>query len=181
MSEQVDTDDVSHMLALGLAATERGEYEAGLQLLGRVYQLTTPEKLPQGLSSYGLCLAKVSGKNRAGAELCEQAIKLQFYEGRHRANLVRVYIAAKNRRKAVQVLEDGLKKTRNDVALVRVRNEIGYRTTPYFRFLRRNHPLNKLYSRSAQRFRSKGPKILLIGTGLLYLAALVMLFFTILD
>lgn len=181
VSEESSVDDVGQLLAHGLAATERGEYAAGLQVLARLYQLVPADKLPKGLSSYGLCLAKAGGKNRAGAELCEQAIKLEFYEGRHWANLVRVYIAANNRRKAVEVLEKGLRKMRKDKALIRVRQEIGYRKTPYFRFLSRTNPLNKLYSRSAATLKKRTRIMLLVGGGLIYLAMLVGVFLLILE
>jgi tetratricopeptide (TPR) repeat protein len=181
MPDDVLPEEIVQMLTHGIAATERGEYDTGLQLLAHVYQHIRPEQFPKGLSSYGLCLAKAGGKNRAGAELCEKALKLQFYEGRHWANLVRVYIAAKNRRKAVEVLESGLKKMRNDPALIRVRQEIGYRKAPYFRFLRRTHPLNRLYSRYANRAKARTKVIALVVVGLLYLAAMVGIFFMILD
>jgi tetratricopeptide (TPR) repeat protein len=166
---------------MGIAAAERGEYDAGLQLLRRVYQLVPPEKAPQGLSSYGLCVAKADKKNKAGAELAQKAINLEFYEGRHWANLVRIYIAAKNRRKAVEILEDALKKLRHDRQLLRVRDEIGYRKAPYFRFLSRQHPLNKLYSRTATKVKGKGKTSFWVTAGAIYLVLLVWLFFLILK
>lgn len=181
MSEQSAVNDPGQLLALGIAATERGDYAAGLQLLGHLYQLVPPEKMPKGLSSYGLCVAKAGAKNKAGADICEKAIKLEFYEGRHWANLVRVYIAAKNRKKAVEILENGLKKMRNDKALLRVREEIGYRRAPYFRFLKRTNPLNKLYSRWAERTKKRSRVIILVAGGLVYLAMLVGVFFLILE
>jgi tetratricopeptide (TPR) repeat protein len=181
MSDIQSTEDVPEAVTLGVAATERGDYEAALQVFRHVYQLVPPESAPLGLSSYGLCLAKVEKKNKMGAELCQKAIDLQFYEGRHWANLVRVYIAGKNRRKAVEVLEKGLKKMRNDRALVRVREEIGYRKAPYFRSLRRQHPLNKLYSRSAAKLKRRAKAILLVIASIIYLAMCVALFFLILK
>lgn len=181
MPDEPPHEEIVQMLTLGMAATERGDYEAGVKLLEHVYRVIQPSQFPKGLSSYGLCLAKAGGKNRAGAELCEQALKFQFYEGLHWANLVRVYIAAKNRRKAVEVLESGLKKMRNDPALLRVREEIRYRKTPYFRFLRRTHPLNRLYSRSAKSLKKRVMVIALVVGGLLYLAAMVGIFFMILE
>ncbi len=180
MSESA-LDDVSQMLSLGVAAAERGDHASALPLLKRVYELTPPDKAPQALSLYGLCIAKVEKKNKLGADLCQKAIDLQFYEGRHWANLVRVYIAGKNRRKAVEVLEKGLRKMRNDSALLRVREEIGYRKTPYFRFMRRQHPLNRLYSRYA-RVVGKNAKWILIGVGgAIYIALLTGVFFLILK
>ena len=170
MSENASLSEINQMLTVGVAAAERGDYEGALNLLSKVYRLVPAEKFPQGLSAYGLCVAKVEKKNKAAAEFCQKAIDLQPYEGKHWANLVRVYIGAKNRRKAVEILEKGLKKTRNDAALVQVRSDIGYRQAPYFRFLRRQHPLNKLYSRTAGRLKRRGKIIAIAILGILYLA-----------
>ena len=174
-------DDVQQLLSVGIAATERGEYASALQLLRRAYELIPAASAPLGLSYYGLCLVKAEKKSKMGAELCQKAIELQFYEGRHWANLVRVYIAAKSRRKAVQVLEEGMRKLRNDAALMRVREEIGYRKAPYFRFLSRQNPLNKVYSRSAVKLRRRGRIIALVIASLLYIAFLVAVFAAVLK
>lgn len=179
--EQVLPDELLQMATAGMSATDRGEYDAGLQLLSHVYQQVKQEAYPKALSSYGLCLAKAGGKNRAGAEACEAAIKLQFYEGRHWANLVRVYIAAKNRRKAVDVLDKGLKKMRNDPELLRVRDEIGYRKTPYFQFMSRTNPVNRLYSKSIGKLQRRGKIIAAVIAALLYLAAMAGVFMAILE
>jgi tetratricopeptide (TPR) repeat protein len=181
MSENTSPTEIGQMLAVGIAATERGDFEGAIKLLSHLYRLVPADKFPQGLSAYGLCVAKVEKKNKVGAEFCEKAIKLEPFDGKHWANLVRVYIAAKNRRKAVEVLEKGLKKMRNDKALIQVREEIKYRQAPYFRFLRRTHPLNKLYSRTAGRLKRRGKIIAIIVAALLYLAAMAGVFFAILE
>ncbi len=142
----VAPSDISQVLNRGADLTTRGDYAGALPILAAVYQNVSIEQYPQGLSAYGLCLSKVEHKNKLGAELCEKAMKLQPFEGLHWANLVRLYIGVKNRRKAVEVLESGLKRHPKDGKLLKVRDEIGYRKTPYLRFLPRQHPLNKAYS-----------------------------------
>jgi ribosomal protein L33 len=168
--------DINKMLTLGIAATERGEYDNALRVLSAVYTKVPAEKMPQGLSSYGLCLARVEGKRKLGAELCEKAIKLESYEGRHRANLVRIYITAKNRKKAVDVLDDSLRRLRNDPELIRVRQEIGYRQSPQIGFLPRTNPINKLYSRHIAKLQRRGKIILITLASLLYVGAVVGIF-----
>jgi len=164
------------MLTVGIAATDRGEYENALRVFSAVYTKVPADQMPHGLSSYGLCLARVEGKRKLGAELCEKAIKLQSYEGRHRANLVRVYITAKNRRKAVDVLDDSLRRLRNDPELLRVRQEIGYRRSPQIGFLSRTNPINKLYGRFAPKLKRRGKIILITIASLLYVGAVVGVF-----
>ena len=62
---------------------------------------------------------------------------------------MRLYAGVQNRRKAVEVLENGLKKHPKDSKLLKVRDEMGYRKAPYLQFLPRTHPINKFYSRAA--------------------------------
>ena len=144
------SDPVVQVLSRGITLTERGNYAAALPIFTTVYKNVSSDRYPQGLSSYGLCLSRVEHKNKWGAELCERAMLLQPSDGLHRANLVRLYAGAKNRRKAIEVLEKGLGRVRQDARLLRVRDEIGYRNAPSLRFLRRTHPVNKLFSRCAR-------------------------------
>lgn len=177
----VAANGIPQILSRGIEAATRGEYALALPMLAAVYQVVPADKYPQGLSSYGLCLSKVEHKNKLGAELCEKAIAIQPYDGLHWANLVRLFIGVKNRRKAVEVLEKGLKKLRGDEALVKVRNEIGYRKAPYFRFLKRQHPLNKLYSRASTTVEMRAKPILLTVGSLAYVGLMVAIFFAILQ
>ncbi len=141
--------DYSQTLNLAVAAAERGEYAAALPMLQSVYRDVAPENAPLGLSAYGLCLARVEGKRSLGMELCQRATQIAPDDGRHWANLVRMYVLVRNRRKAVETLDDILRRLRQNPALLRVRTEIGYRETTSLRFLSRTNPLNKLYSRTA--------------------------------
>jgi len=164
------------MVKVGIAAADRGDYSGALRVLSAVYTTVPPEKLPTGLSTYGLCLARVEGKRKMGAELCEKAIQLESYEGKHRANLVRVYIVAKNRKKAVRTLEDSLSKLRNDPDLIRVREEIGYRQAASMSFLPRQNPINKFFSRYVTRLKVRGKIVLIVIASLLYIGIIAGVF-----
>jgi len=168
--------NVSEMLNVGIAATERGEYAGALRVLSAVYTSVPADKLPAGLSSYGLCLARVEGKRKMGAELCQKAIQLQSYEGKHRANLVRVYMVAKNRKKAVETLDDSLRKLRNDPELIRVRQEIGYRKAPSISFLSRRNPINKFFGLYVKRLQKRALIIVIVAASLLYLGLIASIF-----
>lgn len=165
---------IPQILGRGIELTARGEFARALEIFAAVYNNVSPERFPQGLSSYGLCLSRIEHKNKVGAELCEKAIALQPHDASHWANLVRLYAGAKNRRRAVDVLERAMKKLPNDERLLRVRTEIGYRQRPYFRFLRRTNPINRLYSRYARPIR------IVIGTAIsaAAIAAGVILYFS---
>ena len=140
---------VPQILSRATELTARGEYAAALPIFSTVYKGVSEDMYPQGLSGYGLCLSRVERKHKLGVELCEKAMLLQPDDGLHRANLVRLYAASKHRRKAIEVLERGLRRFRYDSKLLAVRDEIGYRKAPYLRFLPRTNLLNKLYSRCA--------------------------------
>lgn len=181
MEEELLPNDVSQILNVGAAAVERGDYAGALPMFASLYRKVPPDKYPFGLSYWGLCLVHVERKYKQGADLCDRAIKLQYYEGRHWANLVRVYILGRNRRKAVEVLERGLQKLRNDPALLQVRQEIGYREAPNLTFLKRQNPINKFFSRTSARLQRRGKVIAIVVAVLIYLALMAAIFLAILD
>ncbi|HEY2828511.1 MAG TPA: hypothetical protein VGJ88_00225 [Thermoanaerobaculia bacterium] len=99
-------------------------------------------KAVSALSYFGLCLALVSRKYKTAIDLCKRAIDLEFYHGEHYANLTRVYVAAGNRRKAIETAEAGLKVAPEDDELLRARNDLGIRSRPAVPFLDRANPIN---------------------------------------
>ena len=175
----VDDSSIPQILSRGVDLASRGDFAAALPVLSAVYQAVPGDKFPQGLSSYGLCLSKIEHKNKLGAELCEKAIALQPYEGLHWSNLVRLYIGVKNRKRAVEVLDKGLQKHPKDGKLLRVREEIGYRKTPYLKFIRRTHPLNKFYSRTAGSLKKNTRTLLVVIGALIGVIAIVGLYLSI--
>lgn len=99
-------------------------------------------KTATGLSYFGLCLALVQKKTKPAIDLCKRAIELQFYNVDHYANLARVYTAAGHRKKALEVIEQGLKSQPDDETLLEVRRELGVRSRPAVPFLDRSNPIN---------------------------------------
>jgi len=99
-------------------------------------------KAASALSYFGLCLALVSRKYKNAIDLCKRAIDLEFYHGEHYANLTRVYVAAGNRKKAIETAEAGLKVAPEDDDLLRARKELGIRARPAVPFLDRANPIN---------------------------------------
>lgn len=143
------TPTPADLMRLGIAAVQRNDYRTGLKAFDALYSINVCDAYPRGMSYYGLCLARVERKFPAAVAWCKRAIHVEFYDGAHWANLVRVYIAAGSRRKAIEALHQGLKKVPKDPALVRVREEIGYRRNPSLRFLKRRSQINKIYGKGA--------------------------------
>lgn len=95
-----------------------------------------------GLSWFGLAIAIMSKKIKPAIDLCRRAIELEFYNGDHYANLARVYVAAGNRKKALETIEQGLKLVPEHEYLLQVRKSMGHRARPAVPFLDRAHPIN---------------------------------------
>ena len=103
--------------------------------------IRTP-KDASGLSYFGLCLALVRKQIKPAIDLCRRAIDLEFYNGAHYANLARVYLAAGNRKKAVETADNGLKLVPEHEYLLNVRKSLGVRARPAVPFLDRTNPIN---------------------------------------
>ena len=95
-----------------------------------------------GLSYFGLCLALVQKKWKPAIDLCKRAIDLEFYNPDHYINLTKVYVAAGNRKKALETVEAGLRVQPEDEGLIRTRRSLGVRARPAVPFLDRSHPVN---------------------------------------
>ena len=127
--------------------TREGDYLHALTMFLEVYgteeapTLKNP-KAANGLSFFGLCLALVQRKYKEAIELCKRALDLEFYNGDHYANLTRVYVAAGNRKKAIETAEAGLKILPEHEELLKARAELGVRSRPTVPFLDRAHPIN---------------------------------------
>jgi tetratricopeptide (TPR) repeat protein len=129
----------------GILATRAGDYLLGLTLFLDIYG--TEEQPPisgakaaEGLSYFGLCIALVLKKYKTAIDLCKRAIDLQFYNGDHYANLTKVYIAAGNRKKALEAAEAGLKLLPDHQGLRQTRTELGVRARPALALLDRSTP-----------------------------------------
>ena len=127
--------------------TREAEYLRALTMFLEIYgtddrpPLTNP-KAANGLSYFGLCLALVQKKFKEAIELGKRAVDLEFYNGDHYANLTRIYMAAGNRRKAIETAEAGLKIVPDHEELLDARRELGVRSKPSLPFLDRSHPIN---------------------------------------
>src|SRR5438067_9563477 len=123
--------NLSRQIDEAVSLTKHEEYLAALTEFLDIYGGEDPPspmlsaKTATGLSYFGLCLALVQKKFKPAIDLCKRAIELQFYNVDHYANLARVYVAAGNRKKAIEAIEQGLKPHPEDETLLQVRKELG--------------------------------------------------------
>jgi tetratricopeptide (TPR) repeat protein len=128
-------------------ATREEDFLRALNLFYDIYGTddAAPIRAPKdagALSYFGLCLALVKKQFKPAIELCRRAADLEFYNGDHYANLARVYLAAGNRKKAVETAEQGLKLIPEHEYLTEVRQSLGFRAKPAVPFLERTNPIN---------------------------------------
>ncbi|HKS24214.1 MAG TPA: tetratricopeptide repeat protein [Thermoanaerobaculia bacterium] len=143
-----------------IEATKEEDFLRALTLFVDVYggddaptQLNS--KSAKGLSYFGLCIALVQKKYKTAIDLCKRALELEFYNGDHYINLMKVYVAAGNRKKALETVESGLKLHPEDEALLDARRSLGVRARPAVPFLGRTNPINVSLGR-ARHAKKKG-------------------------
>jgi tetratricopeptide (TPR) repeat protein len=157
--------DILKRIDEAVALTKAEEYLRALTMFLEIYGSEEPpspmlsSKTATGLSHFGLCLAMMQRKFKPAIDLCKLAIELQFYNADHYANLARVYVAAGNRKKAIDAIEQGLKSHAEDETLLKVRRQLGVRAKPPVPFLDRAHPINVTLgqARHAKKRPSKEP------------------------
>lgn len=126
-----------------IAEVEREEFLNALVSFAAIREETKGKPFPtDGLSYFALCLALVEKQYKPAIEMAKKAIELQFYQANHYVNLARIYVAAGDRKKAVEATEKGLKVVPEDPKLKAMRTELGVRQRPPVPFLDRSNPIN---------------------------------------
>lgn len=158
-----DRAGVIGRIQIAIDAVHRDEYLRALTIFSEAYgelgeaALRDP-RAAEGLSYFGLCAALVEKTYKHAIDLCRKAIELQFYHAPHYMNLSRVYAAAGNRKKAIEILDDGLKVAPDDERLVARRHELGLRARPVVPFLPRDSGINVALGRARHAKKEPLPK-----------------------
>jgi hypothetical protein len=126
----------------GIDATRREDYARAIELFTEAYSNGFLRGTSDGCSYFGVAVALHAKKYREGIDLCKRSIRLQPSNPNHYVNLSRVMVAAGNRKKAVEALEQGLGQLPENKAILEFWATIGRRATPSIPFLGRNNPLN---------------------------------------
>jgi predicted Zn-dependent protease len=121
----------------GLTLLEGGHGDDAFAHLSRAY-LTDPQSA-RYRSAYALALALVRGQFLGAAELARAAVRQEFYNPDLYLNLARIYLTFDMKSDAIR--------EQIQTRLV----ELGVRRRPLFRFLPRNHVVNRLLGRVQSR------------------------------
>ncbi len=92
-------------------------------------------------------MARTRGRETEGLALCEQAVKVEFYQPENWANLAEVLILCGRRSEAINAVEQGMDIDSRFGRLQAIHGRLGVRRRPVFRFLARSNPLNHALGR----------------------------------
>jgi tetratricopeptide (TPR) repeat protein len=130
----------------GIDHCRAGRWDKGVEYLSYV-----AAREPRGLGEAGLFLsylgcamARAKGRSSEGLALCEQAVKVEFYQPENWANLAEVLLLCGRRREAINAVEQGLDIDSRYGRLHEIHRRLGERRPPVVRFLARSNPLNHL-------------------------------------
>jgi hypothetical protein len=96
------------------------------------------------LSYLGCAVARAQGRPSEGLALCEQAVKVEFYQPENWANLAEVLLLCGRRAEAMNAIEQGMDIDSRFGRLRAIHRRLGERRRPVVRFLARSNPVNHL-------------------------------------
>lgn len=135
----------------GLQALEEKHYLESLAYFESSLNLEersgNPAPRMKYLSYYGLALSLAAGRTKEAIEMCERALSVEFYNPDLYLNVARVYLSAGERRRAHKAICQGLRIEKGHAGLIAELRRMGVRRRPLFRFLPRNHLLNRFTGR----------------------------------
>jgi tetratricopeptide (TPR) repeat protein len=105
------------------------------------------------LSYYGLALSLAAGRTEEAIQMCEKALSVEFYNPDLYLNAARVYLAAGERRRAHKAVCQGLRIEKRHQGLLMMIKSMGLRKLPLFKFLPRQHMLNRMTGRLRENLR----------------------------
>lgn len=98
---------------------------------------------PEWHSMLGFCIAKERGHLSKGLELCKKSIEREPDNPDHYYFLGKIYLVAKDKAKAFDILRQGIIATDSHPIIQNLLIELGPRKRPVIPWLDRNHPFNK--------------------------------------
>ncbi len=130
----------------GIEHCRAGRWDKGVEYLRYV-----AAREPRGLDEAGLFLsylscavARTQGMADEGLALCEQAVKVEFYQPENWANLAEVLLLCGRRGEAMNAVEQGIDIDCRFGRLQTIHRRLGERRRPVVAFLARSNPVNHL-------------------------------------
>ena len=128
----------------GIDHCRAGRWDKGIE-----YLIYVASREPRGLHEAGLFLsylgcavARTRGRADEGLALCEQAVKVEFYQPENWANLAEVLIFCGRRAEAINAVQQGMDIDSHYARLRTIHRRLGERRAPVLGFLPRSNPVN---------------------------------------
>jgi hypothetical protein len=157
-------DSAEALLVRAVELCRRDEWTKALPLLKQVQESGRSGLPPLFYSYLGHAIARVERRVDDGLQLCQQAVKMEFYQPDHYLNLARTQLLADEKGAAVRAMHKGLKLDPKHRGLLALQRDLGVRKLPVLPFLSRGNFLNQLLGRLRHLFsREKGAKAIAPG------------------
>ena len=143
-------EDPEELFKAGLYLLKRDRLQEALAAFKKALYIRDRE--PRYMSYAGLALA-LNGKTKEAVLLCEKALQKESFRQEFFLNMGRVYLIYGNRRKALMTFRKGMALDRENRQIRGELERMGIRKPPVFRFLDRNHPVNKWSGKMLHRLR----------------------------
>jgi hypothetical protein len=162
-------DSPEALLVRAVELCRRDEWGKALPLLKQVQESGRSGLPPLFYSYLGHAIARVERRVEDGLQLCQQAVKMEFYQPEHFLNLARTQVLAEDRAAAVRALQKGLKLDPKNRGLLALQRELGVRQALVLPFLSRgnifNHFLGRVRHLLARKPAAPGGKDAKAGAG----------------
>ncbi len=150
------------LLRRGRDALRLGRYREACDALGEYCDRATRLEKPipsSALAFYGLAVGHAENV-RDGLELCFQALAADRRNSNAYLCLARLYVLADEKKKAIDVLGQGLRVCGNPRSLITLRRSLGVRQVPAIPFLPRENAVNVNLGRVLRKLKGKiGPSV----------------------
>ena len=137
-------EQATMILKDGVSLMRSGDHAAAIRKFEEVYKSDTLPKPVSGLSYYAYCIARIRKQHRQAIEMGERAIKERPDDPAHWANLTEILLMANRRVKAINTIDEALKRFPRTKLLQDLRTRIGTRRNPVIPFLDRSNPINMI-------------------------------------
>ena len=143
--------DAEEYFKAGLFLLKRDRTKEALAAFKKAFASKSGD--PRYMSYTGLCMALAEGRTKEGIDLCEKAVRKEFFRPELFLNLGRVYLHSGNRKKAHLAFRKGLSLDRENMGIRQELDRMGVRKPPVFPFLDRKHPINKFAGKVLHKIR----------------------------
>lgn len=151
----MDSDlNAEELLERGVKLLGSHHYKDALRNLKRAYQLNADST--RCLSYLGLALALAEKRFKEGEELCQLAIRKEFYHPDYYLNIGKLYLASRDKKRAIWAFRKGLEVDRSDPGLRAAMSSFGARSRPAIGLLPRKHMVNKTLGKIRQTIVPRG-------------------------